>query len=71
MNPDRNRVSVERFHVWAGALTSASDVLLSRVEAHLVVAVRLHHVIGGSGDDAMVRGAHPGLIGRHPEPGGD
>ena len=42
------------FRLWTGGLTSASDTLLSRVEGHLVMSVRLHHVIGGTGNSAMM-----------------
>lgn len=36
-----------------GSSTSASDALLPRVKGHLVMGVRLHHLIGGSWDAAM------------------
>ena len=71
MDHDHNKASTECFRICAGGLTSASDVLLPRVEGHLVVGVWLHHVVGGSGNDTMVWGAHPRLSGRHPESGGD
>ena len=35
------------------------------------MSVRLHHLITGNWDAAMVWGAQPGLSGRHPESRGD
>ena len=77
MNLDRSigrrvQQSVHRaLCIRTGDLASASDALLPRVEGHLVVSVRLHHVIGGSGNPAMMGGIQPRLRGRHPVPGGD
>ena len=68
---DCGGVSVKRFCVWVECSASASDVLLSRVEGHLVVDMRLHHVIGGSGNPAMMWGVQPRLGGRHPVSGSD